>query len=264
MKISDIIHYPVKSLAGNQLLRSEVHERGLEDDRRFMLIDDHNVFMSQRKIPQLCHVEVGITEDHIVLRDRRNNESIRHKLEFELQKTEVSIWKTITTSHLFLYKELDEWISDRMGTKLRFAYMDESDHRPINPKYAKADEIVSFADGYPILVCNSASLKALNESLSKPIAMAHFRPNLVIDHDIAWAEDQWKRLKIGGVILRIPKPCARCTVITIDPDTGEKNPEVLIQLGKKRMIDGKILFGANAIVEQTGVIKRNDKVEIVD
>lgn len=263
MKISDIIHFPVKSLAGNRLFRSEVHERGLKDDRRFMLIDDKNVFTSQRKIPQLCHIEVGISEDYIVLRDRRTNESINHKLEFELRKTEVSIWKTISTSHLFLYKELDEWISEKMGVSLRFTYMDESDHRPINPKYAENNEIVSFADGYPILLCNTASLKDLNSNLSKDITMDHFRPNLVIEHDLAWAEDSWKRLKIGEVVLRIPKPCARCTVINIDPKTGDKNKEVLLALSKERMVDGKILFGINAIVEKTGTIKQGDSVEIL-
>lgn len=264
MKISDIIHYPVKSLAGNHLLNSEVYERGLKEDRRYMLIDDKNIFVSQRKYPLLSQIEVGISENNIVLRDRRSNETIRHRLEFELRKTEVSIWKDNTSSHFFLYKELDEWISNRIGAPLRFVYMDESDHRPIDPSYGKEDELVSFADGFPILLCNTSSLKDLNKDLSRPIKMDHFRPNLVIDHDQAWAEDKWKKIKIGEVILRLPKPCARCKVINIDPDSGEENSEVLLALSKKRMIDEKILFGVNAIVEKTGSIKRNDPVEIIE
>jgi uncharacterized protein YcbX len=264
MKISDIIHYPVKSLAGNKLTRAEVHERGLKDDRRLMLIDENNIFVSQRKFPQLCMIEVGITEDYIVLVDRRSNEAIRHKLEFELHKTEVSIWNKLVTSHLFLYKELDEWISERTGLSLRFAYMDESDHRQIDIDYANEGEIVSFADGFPILVANSASLAALNKSLSQPIDISHFRPNLVIDHDIPWEEDKWNRLQIGEVVLRLPKPCARCTVINIDPESGKTNPEVLLTLSKERLVDGKILFGMNAIVEKTGRIKRGDQVSILD
>lgn len=264
MKISDIIHYPVKSLAGNHLQSVEVHERGLMEDRRLMLIDENNIFVSQRKFPMLSQIEVGITEDNLVLRDRRSNEFIKHKLEFELKKTDVKIWRSETTSHQFLYKELDEWISEKMGVSLRFVYMDESDHRHMNPKYAKEDELVSFADGYPILVCNEASLAYFNSKLDRPITMAHFRPNLVIEGALAWEEDTWKRIKIGDVVLRIPKPCARCTVINIDPHSGHKDKEVLLTLSQERMVDGKILFGTNAIVEKTGLIRLEDKIEIID
>lgn len=264
MKISDIIHYPVKSLAGNHLLNVDVHERGLMDDRRLMLINDKGTFISQRKFPMLSQIEVGITEDNIVLRDRRSNEFIKHKLEFELKKTDVKIWRSQVTSHQFLYKELDEWISERMNANLRFVYMDESDHRHMNPEYASDDEIVSFADGYPILICNEGSLNQLNSKLTRPVTMAHFRPNLVVDGNIAWEEDKWKRVKIGEVILRIPKPCARCTIINIDPHTGEKDKEVLLTLSQERMIDGKILFGINAIVEKTGKIQLEDKLEIIE
>jgi len=264
MKISDIIHYPVKSLAGNSLSFSEVYERGLKEDRRFMLINDKNVFVSQRNFPQLSQIEVGINENDLVLRDRRSNQVIRHRLEFELQKTEVSIWKDKTSAHLFLYKELDEWISAKIGTPLRFAYMDESDHRAIDPTYGKEGELVSFADGFPILLCNSSSLEALNDELSIPIKMNHFRPNIIIEHDEAWAEDNWKKIKIGSVILRTPKPCARCKVINIDPESGNQNSEILHALSKKRMYDGKVYFGLNAIVEKTGSIKLNDQVEILE
>ena len=264
MKISDIIHYPVKSLAGNHLLSAEEHERGLMEDRRLMLIDDENIFVSQRKFPMLSQIEVGITEDNIVLRDRRSNEFIKHQLEFELKKTDVKIWRSQTTSHQFLYKELDEWISEKMDAPLRFVYMDESDHRHMNPEFAKEDEIVSFAEGYPILICNEASLNYLNSKLTRPVTMAHFRPNLVIEDALVWEEDNWKRLKIGEVVLRIPKPCARCTVINIDPHTGEKDKEILLGLSQERMVDGKILFGINAIVEKTGPIRLEDKVEIIE
>jgi uncharacterized protein YcbX len=264
MKISDIIHYPVKSLSGNQLKSSEIHERGLKDDRRFMLIDDNNTFVSQRKYPLLSQIDVGITEENIVLRDRRTNFVIKQELQFELKKTEVSIWRTLCTSHRFLKPDLDQWISEQIGASLRFVYMDESDHRPINPKYSQSeDEIVSFADGYPILVTNTASLKDLNDQLRDPISMEHFRPNLVIEHTKAWDEDNWKKLRIGEVILRIPKPCARCKVINIDPITGEKGSEVLQTLAKIRMPEGGIYFGLNAIVEKTGKVRLGDKVEIV-
>ena len=91
MKISDIIHYPVKSLRANHLKSSEVHERALKDDRRFMLIDKNNTFVSQRKFPMLSQIDVGISENHLVLKNRRNNQVIQHALEFELKKTEMQI-----------------------------------------------------------------------------------------------------------------------------------------------------------------------------
>ena len=263
MKISDIIHYPVKSLAGNHLEKSEVHERGLKDDRRLMLIDENNNFVSQRAFPYLSQIEVGITEDDLVLRDRRSNEFLHQELKFELAKTDVTVWRSKVTSHSFLSKEADNWITERFGKNLRFVYMDESDHRHMNPDFASEDELVSFADGYPILICNTASLKALNSSMSSNINMDHFRPNIVIDIDQAWIEDDWKRLKINDVVLRIAKPCARCKVINIDPENGEINPEVLQALGKMRIVDNKILFGMNAIVEKTGMIAKGDNVKIM-
>lgn len=263
MKISDIINYPVKSLAGNHLSSSEVHERGLKDDRRLMLIDENNTFISQRKFPMLSQIEVGITEDTLVLKDRRDNQLIKFPFQLELKKTEVEVWKSKVTSHLFLKNDVNEWLSDHIGESIRLVYMDESDHRHINPDYASKDELVSFADGYPILIANTASLKDLNSKLPSPISMDHFRPNIVIDYDIAWDEDNWKRLIIGDVQLRIAKPCARCTVINVDPKTGEKNKDILISLSKSRLKDGEILFAMNAIVEKTGVINVGDEVVVV-
>jgi uncharacterized protein YcbX len=264
MKISDIIHYPVKSLAGNHLNKSEVHERGLNEDRRLMLIDDNNTFVSQRTIALLSQIEVGISEDFIILKDRRTDEFIQQPLEFELKETKVKIWNDVVGSHHFLDNSLDEWISERMKTKVRFVYMDESNHRPINPKYAKEGEIVSFADGYPILITNTASLAAFNSTLEKAIAMDHFRPNIVIDHTIAWDEDNWKRIKIGEVVLRITKPCERCIITNINPKTGKVEQAVLADLGKIRLKDNKVLFGVNAVAEKTGIIKIEDKVIVID
>ncbi len=264
MKISDIIHYPVKSLAGNHLQVSEVHERGLKDDRRLMLIDENNTFVSQRRHPFLSQIEAGITEDFIILQDRRNEQLIKHPFELELKKTTVKIWGEDATAHLFVNKQMDEWISDHIGGKFRFVYMDESDHRHINPEYASKDELVSFADGYPILICNTASLADYNSKTSQSISMDHFRPNIVIDHNIAWDEDNWKRIRIGEVVIRIAKPCARCIVTNIDPKTGISENKVLVELGKLRLVDNKVLFGMNAIVEKTGKIKVGDEVELIE
>ena len=263
MKISDIIHYPVKSLAGNRLQVSEVDNRGLKDDRRLMLIDENNSFVSQRTYPLLSQIEAGITEDFIILHDRRNDQMIKHPFELELQKTTVKIWGENETAHQFVNKQMDEWISEHIGGKLRFVYMDESDHRQINPEYAEKDELVSFADGYPILIATTASLAAFNSTLSSAISIDHFRPNIVIENDIPWEEDNWNRIRIGEVVIRIAKPCARCIVTNIDPKTGVSENKVLVGLGKIRLVDNKVLFGVNAIAEKMGTIKVGDKVELI-
>ncbi len=264
MKISDIIHYPVKALAGNHLAFSEIQNRGLKDDRRLMLIDKNNKFVSQRSYPLLSQIEAGINEDFIILKDKRSDQLIKHPFELRLDKTTVGIWGTEVTSHRFINTELDDWISDQIGEKLRFVYMDESDHRHINPDYAAKDELVSFADGYPILICNTASLEAFNSTISSPISMDHFRPNIVIEHNIPWEEDQWKRIRIGGVVIRIAKPCARCIVTNIDPTTGIAGNSVLNDLGKIRLVDNKVLFGMNAIAEEMGTIRLGDQVELIE
>ena len=140
--------------------------------------------------------------------------------------------------------------------------MDDHDLRAIES--AGEDDIVSFADGYPILLANSASLNDLNSKLSSPIEMNRFRPNIVVDGNLPFAEDNWKRIKIGDVSFKVAKKCARCHVININQDTGLSSKEPLKTLSTFRKEGNKVNFGINLIPESTGIIHDKDSVVILD
>ena len=264
MLVSNIFVYPVKSLKSTELASVIVKKRGFENDRRYMIIDDTNNFVTQRQYPELGEIEVFLKNKRINFINRITNSSISQKTELSDKKISVSIWNSICNASLLKSTLFDDWISAFCKAPLKLVYMADEDLRLVNQKYGKPNDIVSFADGYPVLITNTASLDALNQKLIDPVGMERFRPNLVINGKNAWEEDNWKNIKIGEVILRVVKPCARCIVITIDQKTGQQGKEPLFTLSKFRKENNKVLFGMNAIVEKGGRINRNDKVEIIE
>jgi uncharacterized protein YcbX len=139
--------------------------------------------------------------------------------------------------------------------------MPDSHHRPVNPDKAGPGHIVGFADGYPFLLIGQASLDDLNARLAEPVEMRRFRPNLVVEGAAPFAEDGWHRLRIGGLAFRGVKPCDRCTVTTVDPDTGARGPEPLRTLSTYRKEGNQVMFGMNLVHDQRGTVAVGDPVE---
>jgi uncharacterized protein YcbX len=163
----------------------------------------------------------------------------------------------------------DEWFGDVLGRPVRLVWLDDPTRRPTNPAYSMPTDRVSFADGYPLLLANAASLDALNGWLLEsgddegPLPMTRFRPNVVVSGGQPWAEDDWigRRLRVGDVTFRAVKPCDRCMVTTIDQESGEKGRQPLRMLAKHRNVDQGLLFGLNLIPDGTGRIAVGDPLE---
>jgi uncharacterized protein YcbX len=119
---------------------------------------------------------------------------------------------------------------------------------------------VSFADGFPFLMISEESLADLNRRLADPLPMNRFRPNLVVAGGEPYAEDGWERIEIGGVRLRVVKPCARCLVTTTDQATGERGSEPLRTLATYRKVNGEVMFGQNVVHENAGHLRTGDIV----
>ncbi len=159
-----------------------------------------------------------------------------------------------------------------MATNCRLVRLNENTKRKVNPFYAvrKFQDVVSFADGYPILLIGEGSLDDLNSKLEKPIPMNRFRPNLVVKGSEAFAEDTWKKIRIGETIFHLVKPCARCVMTTIDQKTGiSDGKEPLKTLATYRLVKksgkSKINFGQNLIADSFGgIVKVGDKIEILE
>lgn len=266
MYLSEIIVYPIKSLSGISLETSLIEERGLRFDRRWMLVDKDNNFLTQRELPQMAAIKVGLNA--VSLSVSYNSESLEIPFEFSAERfKEVRIWNSCVPAK-FYSREINMWFSDILQTECRLVFMSEESKREVNPVYAvhKNQDLVSFADGYPFLLIGQSSLDELNERLETPLPMNRFRPNFVISQTEPFAEDNWKKIEIGDNVFHIVKPCARCVLTTVDQKTGRKEGnEPLRTLASYRTREGKVLFGQNLIAEKaSGQIKVGDKVRVLE
>jgi uncharacterized protein len=262
--VTEINIYPVKGLGGISLDTCEMTTRGLKNDRRFMIVDRDHEFVSQREIPRMATVWMDMVggELEFAAPDR---EPIRVDAEPRALPTRtVKVWSSHVHAHT-VSAEADEWLSDYLGFDARLVYMPDTAERRCNPEYAKNNEIVSFADGYPVLIANEASLADLNQRISAnggvAVPMNRFRANIVVKGAAAWAEDTWQDFTIGGANLRNVKPCARCQVTTTDQASGEvRGPEPLKTLSAFRDTAKGILFGVNLVPLRLGAVSIGDSL----
>lgn len=265
MHISEINIYPIKSLGGITLNESKVEERGLAFDRRWMLVDERNQFLTQREFPAMAAIKIVLETDGLVA--SVEDSSLRvSRLPPTKEIANVKVWRSSVKAQVY-GTETNEWFSQILKTKCRLVLMPETAKRRVNPLYAvrKFWDTVSFADGYPFMLIGRSSLDDLNSRLEIPLPMNRFRPNLVVDGSAPFAEDSWKLIKIGETIFHIVKPCARCVVTTVDQESGEKaGKEPLKTLAMYRTKKGKVMFGQNLIAKNAGgCLRVGDKVEVL-
>jgi len=269
MQLSEINIYPIKSLGRVSLTKSTVENRGLQFDRRWMLVDEKNNFLTQRENPLMATLKIEIFKNGLGVFS--GSERLEIPLKTNSQKTvSVKIWSSRCRARG--YEEyFNQWFSNVLRKKCKLVVMPEETQRKVNYFYAiHKNDTVSFADGYPILLAGENSLADLNARLETPVPMNRFRPNLVVSGADAFAEDGWKQIKIGAVIFHVVKPCGRCLITTIDQTSGEKlGVEPLKTLATyripKRSVNRKILFGQNMIAENIGeVLNVGDKIEVVE
>ncbi|MDX5339052.1 MAG: MOSC domain-containing protein [Cyclobacteriaceae bacterium] len=261
LTVQDIFIYPIKSLGGIRLQEAEVEERGFRYDRRWMLVDGEGTFVSQRTYPQLALLGVELSHEHVLVFHKNQPTKL---LEIPLGLAEgpeipVQIWEDEVLGKQVSSK-VDRWFSEILGFEVRLVVMPESTHRKVDPRYAVNGESVSFADGMPYLLISQESLDELNSRLETPVPMDRFRPNIVISGGEPFLEDQLKAIQIGGIDLRVVKPCARCVLTTVDQNTGEKGKEPLRTLSLYRAQNHKVMFGQNVIALQQGLIRVGDSV----
>lgn len=266
MNISAINIYPIKSLKGIAIDSARVESRGFRHDRRWMLVDERRQFLTQRAFPVMATIAVEVTSDGL----RVMGETGEIRVPFEPATGEtarVKVWSSSVRAS-FYDGEIDEWFSRALGTKCRLVAMTDESSRKVNPYYAvrRFRDEVSFADGYPFLLANEASLADLNTRVDDPVPMTRFRPNIVIKGAEPFSEDEWKRIRIGSTVFHVVKPCGRCVITTVDQTSGEKTgPEPLKTLAKFRTKRGKVLFGENLIADYPGaVINLGDSVTVIE
>lgn len=262
MKIAALYVYPVKACAGISVSSAEVVERGFLHDRRWMLVDESGVFVTQRTIPKLALVSTAIGEHGYALRAPDTSPLLLPFDGSDGPEMEVQVWSHRGSARR--HAEASAWFSDYLRMPVSAVYMPDDHRRPVNPERGRPGDVVSFADAYPFLAISEESLADLNSRLSAPLDMRRFRPNIVVSGGPAYGEDHWSRIRAGSVSFRAVKRCDRCAVTTVDPDTGEKGKEPLATLSKYRQMDGKVWFGMNLIHDGPGKIRVGDPVATLD
>jgi uncharacterized protein len=264
--LTGIYVYPVKGLGGIAVDESETTTRGLKFDRRFMVVDQDHEFVSQREIPKMATVWAEVVGSTLELA-AADREPVAVDIEPRAFPTRsVRVWSSHVHAHT-VSADADAWLSDYLGFDARLVYMPDNSERRCNPEYAKNNEIVSFADGYPFLITNESSLADLNQKIvdggGSPVPMNRFRSNLVVSGAAAWAEDDWTEIAIGSAVFRAAKPCGRCQVTTTDQATGEvRGAEPLKTLSTFRNTDVGVAFGVNLVPVKLGRVRAGDQVTI--
>ncbi|MFQ5645283.1 MAG: MOSC domain-containing protein, partial [Thiogranum sp.] len=262
--VTEINIYPIKSTRRIALTESAVVPRGLPRDRRWMLVDTDGKFITARQHPTLAVVETQFAGDVL-----RVSVAGRQPLQLPLQAPDVeprkvTIWRDQCDA-VPVGAEADAWFSDYLGMACQLVRMTDELVRGVDTNFGQPGDEVSFADGFPLLLLSEASLHDLNGRLDQAVSMRRFRPNLVVDGEQPYAEDNWRRLRVGEVEFEGVKNCSRCVFTTIDPDTGVKNPdrEPLRTLSSyRRRPEGGVFFGQNLIPRSGGVIHVGDVVEV--
>jgi uncharacterized protein YcbX len=261
--ISELYIYPIKSLGGIALIEAKVTERGLEHDRRWMLIDENNRFLSQRENQQMALLKVSITDNNLLVTNTTNNTSI--SIPFApLNKVTciVSIWDDTCIAQ-YVNDEADEWFTQALGLNCRLVYMPDVTRRQVDEQYSPTNKITSFSDAFPFLLLGQASVNDLNDRLIDDLPINRFRPNIVFTGGKAFEEDLMQHITIAGISFYGAKLCARCLMITIDQQTGSKAKEPLKTLATYRLKNNKIMFGQNLVHIGDGVIKIGDSLNVL-
>ncbi|MDQ2795812.1 MAG: MOSC domain-containing protein [Actinomycetota bacterium] len=271
LQLTAINRFPVKSCRGQALTSAVVEPWGLAGDRRWMIVDDDGLLVTAREYPRLLLVEPRLAHDgalHLTSPDALDLDvvvpSSRDLVPVRVFASEVDATLAAPDAHA--------WFSKIVGKAVRLVYLDDPSRRPVNPRFGGPADRVNFADGYPLLLTTTPSLDALNELIADgpladegPLPMIRFRPSIVVSGGSPWAEDGWRRLRVGDAEFRAVKGCDRCVMTMIDPVTTAKGKEPLATLARHRRWDGATWFGMNLIPDTPGAaISVGDPVVLLE
>lgn len=264
--VTDLFVYPIKSLGGVRLERAQIGDFGVALDRRWMLVDDDGVFLTQRVLPQMARVHVMPDGDGVHVETAGLDPIDVAPPDADAPRRSVRIWDDTVEAQTYP-APVDAWFTRAIGRPCHLVYMPQDVRRPVDPAYAGPDDRAPFSDAFPLLLLSRESLADLNARLVArgvdAVGVERFRPNIVVDGTAgAFAEDAWGTIAGGEVVLRVAKPCARCVLTTVDPVTAEPSPrgEPLRTLATYRTRGGKVLFAQNALVARGGALAVGDAV----
>lgn len=263
LEISQIYIYPIKSLGALSLQEAQVEIQGLAGDRRYMLVDEQGKFITQRTRPDLTRFQLSLQADGFLVEDKHSGQKKTLSSSIELGETKmVEIWEDHVEARLVL-DDWSEWFSQLLQERVFLVRLTDSSPRFIKEKYqTPLSKESSFADALPILLCSEASYEALEDQLGDKVDRLRFRPNIIVSGSNAFEEDTWKQIQAGNVELFGAKPCARCQLVTVHPQQGTIQKEVLTALSHIRKIGNKVYFGQQFVPNLLGKIAVGDQIMV--
>ncbi len=269
MRVSELNFYPLKSGRGIPLREAEITAAGIAGDRQLMVTDPSGHFITQRELQALAQLEVTPQDGGYRLAVAGQGEIQVHRPPAE-RRMDVAVWKSIVSAAV-ADETTNRALSGWLGREVKLVFFDDQARRSASAEWAGPDTPVTFADGFQILVTTTGSLDALNADMERHgdgrIGMERFRPNIVLDHEEAFAEDSWGGIEIAGIRFDFVKPCARCIITTQDQKTGSRDAaSPMAAMGRIRMsADRRVpgpLFGWNAVPRGGGRIKLGDEATV--
>jgi uncharacterized protein YcbX len=261
LQVDSLFIHPVKACRAVPVRSAELLSTGLRHDREFMIVDENGMFLTQRECPILARLAATAGDAALSLCGD-DGRVVEVPYDIEGPAVEVEIWgdKVEATDCGAAAAGL---LTTFAGTSARLVRMRDGFKREVDSDYAEGGDIVGFADGFPLLVTTAAAIAAARDAIGPEVDVRRFRPNIVVAGADAFAEDDWQTLEIGETIIDLVKPCARCRVLDVDPDTGRGGGTVLKGLARMRTRAHKVLFGQNAIPRKLGRVAVGDPVRVL-
>jgi uncharacterized protein YcbX len=272
MRVATLHVYPMKSMRGMEVAQADVEPHGLAGDRRWAVVDENGDKVTARRRPELLAIAAVPTSGGGVCLSAPGMPPLT--VERPLPGARVAVGFSRLPEAEIANDAASEWLSARLGHRVRLVRLADADRRPVAPRHGgRPGDLLSLADAGPLLLTSLASLGQLNAWIGQadaerqqpappPLAMSRFRPNVVVDGELPFAEEGWRRVRLGAVAFHVAEICDRCAMTTWDPDTLERGPEPLRTLARYRRRDRKVWFGLRITPDGTGTIHRGDRVEV--
>ncbi|XP_067015847.2 mitochondrial amidoxime-reducing component 1 isoform X2 [Anabrus simplex] len=304
-EITKIFIYPLKSGQVVELVKADCTDLGLKTtddhplkirDRFFIVFSEESGNMkTARQHPQMVLIKVSYADGNQVTFEAPNMPVFKLKLPDkqagDSKKKICKLWFEETVEAIDCGDEAAEWMSTfllqkKSGARLGYHALDSVARRDFSKQpisslktyYAniEAHDSGAYADLASYMLMTEESVQELKDRVgSKVPALSPlwFRPNFVMRGSEPFAEDNWDWIRIGDdVILRNIKPCTRCILTTIDPETGIKNKsmEPLRTLKSYRKLTGPEVklegdspaFGRYMALRHAGLVRLGDPVYV--
>ncbi|WP_293766677.1 MOSC N-terminal beta barrel domain-containing protein [uncultured Aquitalea sp.] len=260
MRLTQMFVHPMKSGRGIEYASAYAAMQGLLHDREWLVTTPDGRFLTARDYPGMVRIEMDLIPGGMLLKAQGRN-PIMAMTQVYKHAVATAVWKDEFTAY-HGDTAVDAWLSETIGTPCQLLWLGMKSTRA----FKGSGQALSFADGYPFLLVNHASLNALNAELASPVTTRHFRPNFVVDAEAPYEEDDWLVVRIGELIFDVAKPCTRCQLTTVNPENGQfaNDNEPMRTLIRTRQLPEGICFGVNLVARNEGLVQVGDEFEVLE